>query len=179
MAKRIGDYVWETLLTRGILLILLGIFILAWPGITLAIAVMLFAVYALIAGIINLVKGIITIADGWHGVASIATGILGILLGTFMLRNPAATLVTYVILLGLWFIIKGIIEIFSPESKVIGSRGWSVFLGIITVAAGILLLNQPIINGAALYWVVGLYALIAGPITIVQAITVKSLVNNR
>lgn len=179
MAKKIGDYVWEMLLTRGILLILLGVFILAWPGITLAIAVMLFAVYALIGGIVYLIKGIITVFDGWHGVASIAIGILGLLLGTFILRNPVASLVTYVVLLGIWFIIKGIVEVFSPESQAVGSRFWPVFLGILTIIVGILLLNQPIINGAALYWIVGLYSLVAGSITIVSALSIRSMIDNR
>lgn len=179
MTKSIGDYVWGVLLTRGILLMLLGIFILAWPGATLAVVVMLFAVYALIAGMVYLIKGIITLFEGWMGITSVLIGILGIVLGTYILRNPITSLVTYVVLIGIWFIIKGIIEIFSPESEVAGSRGWSVFLGCLTIIVGVMLLNQPIINGTMLFWVIGLYSLIAGPIIIVQALTVRSLIDNR
>lgn len=175
MDRTIGERIWGLMLTRGILLLLLGIFILAWPGITLAIAVMLFALYLVIVGVVSIIHGILSIFEGWYGIAAVVLGLLATILGIYIFKNPAASLVTYVILLGIWLIIKGIIDIFSPEYKRGESKAWSILIGALTIIAGILLLNQPIINGIALYWVVSLYAFIAGAIKIATAISFKSL----
>jgi uncharacterized membrane protein HdeD (DUF308 family) len=53
----------------------------------------------------------------------------------------------------------------SPGRLILG------FVGILSIVLGFYLLRYPISSSLAFIWVLGLYALIAGPLTVATAIT--------
>jgi uncharacterized membrane protein HdeD (DUF308 family) len=50
-----------------------------------------------------------------------------------------------------------------------GRRTLNGILGALGVIVGIFILRQPVAGGLAFVWVLGLYALIAGPVTIAMS----------
>ncbi|MFA4995733.1 MAG: DUF308 domain-containing protein [Patescibacteria group bacterium] len=164
---------WWLLFLEGFFLALLGVLVLAWPMATLQIIVTLVGVYAFVVGVINIIKGVRLIGKSWESLALFIIGILAILLGILIFEYPGLYLATSIILVGIWFIIRGVYDIvaYSPFKAI------SVISGILGIIVGVLLLNKPIINGTALFWVLGLYALIVGAIYMGLSLKIRSLIN--
>jgi uncharacterized membrane protein HdeD (DUF308 family) len=70
-------------------------------------------------------------------------GILSIIVGILLLTSPAKTVFTLVVALGVYWIISGIITLvgmFVDHT----AWGWKLFIGLISILAGILILRYPI-----------------------------------
>ena len=81
---------WWVLLLRGIIGIIFGVLAFTWPGVTLAMLVLLFGAYALIDGIFSLyaIGGWRHREDRW---LLLLEGLIGIWAGIVTLRTPAIT----------------------------------------------------------------------------------------
>lgn len=53
----------------------------------------------------------------------------------------------------------------------------AVIIGIVTGLAGILMLFQPAASGVAFVWILGLFALITGPLMIAMSLDLRKLVD--
>lgn len=99
-------------------------------------------------------------------------GIALIILGLLLLANPAKTSVIVVQVLGIYWLIVGIIKIVSIfiDSSM---WGWKLFAGIVGILAGILILQHPLyaplLVGAALVIILGIQGLIMGIVGLIQA----------
>ena len=72
-------------------------------------------------------------------------GIAAIILGLLLLTSPGATVMILVQVLGLYWLIKGILQIVSIF--VDSSRwGWKLFVGILGIVAGIVILRHPMVS---------------------------------
>lgn len=162
---------WWLLFLEGFFLALLGVLVLAWPLATLKIIVILIGIYALTVGIINIAKGVRLIGESWESAALIIIGLLAALVGILIFKYPGISVATGVILIGIWFILRGVYDIvaYSPFKAI------SVISGILGVIVGVLLLNKPIVTGTALFWVLGLYALIVGAIYMGLSLKIRSM----
>lgn len=100
-------------------------------------------------------------------------GIAALIFGALLLTNPAATLVALAIFLGFYLLFIGVLELV----RMFVDRGqpwiWSLLLGILGIAAGIIVLNHPLLAALALPATVVIYlgavALIMGVIGIIGA----------
>ena len=152
---------------------IIGIFLLTAPGITLLFLVQVTGFFWLIGGILRIVSIFIDSSSwGWK----LLVGILGVLAGIVVLQHPVwSTLLLpaiYVIILGVQGIISGVV------SMVIAFRGegWGIgILGALSIVFGIVLLLNPFFIGVAvLPFVLGAFALIGGIAAIVMAFRARS-----
>ena len=164
---------WWLILLEGIAAVIIGIFLLTAPGITLLFLVQVTGFFWLIGGILRIVSIFIDSSSwGWK----LLVGILGVLAGIVVLQHPVwSTLLLpaiYVIILGVQGIISGV------ASLVIAFRGegWGIgILGALSIVFGIVLLLNPLFIGVAvLPLVLGAFALIGGIIAIVAAFRARS-----
>lgn len=99
-------------------------------------------------------------------------GILAIIIGILLFTSPVQTMAAIVVFLGLYWLIKGIFDIISMFVDHT-AWGWKLFMGIIGIVAGVVILRHPVVSTAAVpvifTWVLGIYAVIAGIIMLVQA----------
>ena len=99
-------------------------------------------------------------------------GIALIILGLLLLANPAQTSVIVIQVLGIYWLIVGIIKIVSIfiDSSM---WGWKLFAGIVGILAGILILQHPLyaplLVGAALVIILGIQGIIMGIVGLIQA----------
>lgn len=159
----------------GVLAIIVGILILAWPGKTAAVVTIIIAIYAIAAGLVYAGLGIFSkTKGGWARVGHILLGILFIIAGVVALFNIAQTtawlMVFLGILIGILWIIEGIVALSTLGDA--ASKGWSIFFAILSIIAGIILLFSPFYI-AVLWWLLGITLIVLGIINIVRAFRFK------
>ncbi len=158
--------IWWLTLIRGILLILLGVYALLRPGMTLV-------ALAQVVGFFMTLDGLLAI---WAAVSGQTTtrlwtalrGALLILAGLFVLGHPlimaalSATVLIY--LLAGSLIISGVLEIFVAvrDRKEIVGEGWLILGGVLAIIFGLILVSAPIPAAATIVRIFGVFAVIAG-----------------
>ena len=141
---------WKALYIAGAVTFLFGLIVLVWPGATLLVLAVLFGCYLMISGILALVEGLSEHrADGWNRAAYIVLGVLGIILGLFLLRRLDYSVAILAFLLSVFWIMRGIFDLSVAMSRQDGySNGLRAFTGVLSLLAGILVLFWP---GITLY----------------------------
>jgi uncharacterized membrane protein HdeD (DUF308 family)/predicted flap endonuclease-1-like 5' DNA nuclease len=101
-------------------------------------------------------------------------GSVAIVLGVMLLFVPQDALVILVQILGIYLFIKGILSLVSIFTHP-GQWGWKLFVGLLGIAAGLLILNHPFTAGlaASILWVyiMAIFAIVVGLIALIQAFT--------
>ena len=100
-------------------------------------------------------------------------GIAAIVFGVLLLTAPGATLVALAMVLGLYFLAMGVLELVRMFVDRSVPWFWSLLVGVIGVAAGILVLNHPLFAAlalpATLVIYLGILALVFGVFGIISA----------
>jgi uncharacterized membrane protein HdeD (DUF308 family) len=172
---RIGRH-WGWLLAFGILTVALGICAVVWPSITLLAAAIVFGVQLIVAGIYRLVGAFASDdASGTTRVLLALLGILSLVVGLYAVRHVLLTIVALALLLGIFWIVNGVIEIFTALShREMSGRGWRVFMGFLSTIAGIVLLAIPAISLLALVVVVSVWLILFGLLEMSLALRLRS-----
>ncbi len=168
---------WWVGLIEGLAAILFGIAALFWPGLTIVTLVTLFSAYVLVWGIAEIIHGLSRINSGGTWFLPLIFGIFSLGVGVYLVRHPQVTFATFILLIGFTFIVRGIVDIVGAflGGQLATSRVLSIIVGAVAVLAGIVVLNQPVASGVAFVWILGLFALVYGPITIALSYDLKKL----
>jgi len=166
---------WESMVFRGIAAILFGVAAVFWPALTLVTLVYLFSIYVLVSGIVNIIESVMHLAKGRSWFLNLLLGGAELGVGLYLVRHPNVTFATFILLAGLMFIVRGVFEVVGAltDEPSATYKTLMVIGGVLSVALGIVLLLQPQASGVAFVWVLGLYALVTGPIWIAMALDVK------
>ena len=157
---------------RGVLATLFGIAAVFWPDLTLTTLVYLFSAYILVSGLIDLVFGVGRLFGSDRAVLSrflaVIGGLIEIGVGVYLIRHPAVTFATFILLIAFALIARGLFEIVEGlfEEGPSFHRLIMILVGLVAILAGIVVLFQPESAGIAFVWILGLYALITGPLLI-------------
>lgn len=175
-AKRVSN----AIALRGIVAILFGIAAVFWPGITLVTLVYLFSAFLLASGLVTLIMGLIDASRERNSILSLVlTVVLGIVeigVGVYLLRHIGVAFTTLILLIGFVLIFRGLVEIFDGLFEGDRSNTYqtaSVLIGVLSVVAGVILLFQPASAGVAFVWILGLYALLTGPLLVALALDIN------
>lgn len=99
-------------------------------------------------------------------------GLALIAIGVMLLLNPGTTTTMLIRLLGIYWLIKGIITIIGIFFNH-HLWGWKLFAGVLSILAGLLIFNVPIIaavvTGFILVITMGILAIVIGAINLVEA----------
>lgn len=168
---------WWIGLIEGILAILFGIAALFWPGLTLTTLVYLFSAFVLVWGVAEIVNGLLSIKSRSNWWLSLIFGLVGLGVGVYLVRHPTVTFATFILLIGFTLIIRGLIDIVGAliEDASATYKVLNIIIGVAAVVVGIVILNSPIAGGVAFVWILGLYALVYGPLMIALSFDVKHL----
>ncbi|MFC7218307.1 HdeD family acid-resistance protein [Streptomyces polyrhachis] len=164
---------WQSVLVLGILALVLGVMILAWPGATLLVAAVVFGVYLLFAGILQIMAAFGTHVSTGLRVMAFISGALCILLGLFCFRSETRSLLLLALWIGIGWLFQGIAQVVAAISdKDMPARGWQGFMGVVSALAGVVLMVSPFESLAVLTVVTGCILIVLG---IVQIFTGFSL----
>lgn len=174
--QEINKVTWM-LTIRGALAVIFGIAAVFWPGLTLVTLVYLFAAYVLVGGIVDIVDGISSMRSRSWWIVTLVLGLLQVGVGVYLLRHPLLAFATLILLIGFVLIVRGVFEgvmalVGREDSAPV--RTLTVIVSVLSVLAGILMLFQPASAGVAFVWILGLYALVIGPVLIALAMEVRN-----
>lgn len=168
---------WGLVLAIGIATFGCGLVLALWPESTLRILAVLVSVQLLLTGVASIVAALAAggVDSGVRALV-VLSGILSLLVGLVLLRAPQQTVVFVALLLGLWWVIKGLVELVASFSRdqFAGGRWWSVATALFTTAVGTLLVLYPQASFALLVVVVQVWLLGYGFITIVAALSMRA-----
>lgn len=169
---------WWVLTIQGIVAILFGIAAVFWPGLSLLTFVYLFGLYLLVAGVLSMLHGLFSIGKQSTWILTLLLGLVELGLGVYLLRHPTVSFELLIILVGSAFVIYGVLEAvvaLSDKDRTVTGKTLAVIAGVVGVLAGVFMFFQPVSGGIAFVWVVGLFALINGPLWIALSFDVKHM----
>ncbi len=176
LVARVGRH-WGWLLAFGIITVGIGIAALVWPGRTLVVVAVLFGIQLIVMGIFRFAAAIASDdLTGGRRVLLALLGVLSLIIGLYAVRHIFITLLALALLLGIFWIVSGAVELFMALShREMPHRGWNAVMGTISVLAGIVLLVYPGISLLVLAVLVSVWLLIFGAMEIALAFRVRSL----
>jgi uncharacterized membrane protein HdeD (DUF308 family) len=155
---------WWAFVLRGLLAIAFGVLAFVAPVWGIALLVALFGVWALVDGVTTVWTGIRTrnVDRNWwlgilEGVVSIAAGVIALVL-------PGFTADILVILIAVWAIVTGVIQIWTAIRLRERIRGefWLGLAGVASILFGAILVVFPAAGALALVWLIGAGAIAIG-----------------
>lgn len=169
---------WELMIFRGVAGILFGIAAIFWPGLTLVTLVYIFSIYILISGIAGMVDGIMAISRGGSWIWKLLVGAAELAVGVYLVRHPNVSFATLILLIGLILIARGVFGVVLAMLEDLSATEKTLLIigGVLGVIVGIAILLQPAAGGVAFVWVLGLYALLTGPMMIALGIDAKHVI---
>lgn len=167
---------WWLMLLRGVVAIVLGVIAFTSPMVTILALVLVWGIYAFADGILSLaaaVTGRGSAAPRWW---LALVGVLGLGAGIVAFMNPALVAQFFVLIIGFWAIMTGVLEIWGAIAlrKEIDNEWMLVLSGVVAVLFGLIMLFSPTAV-LTLVWVIGFYALFAGVCFVVLAFRMRRL----
>lgn len=167
---------WWTLALRGAVAIVFGVAAWAWPGLTVLALVLLFGAYALVDGVaavVTAVRGVPGESRVWLGL----TGACGIVLGIVALVWPGITGLALLLLIAVWALVTGVLEIVTAIRlhNVIRGEWLYVLTGAVSVLFGVLLLVWPVSGALAVVWLIGFFSILFGAAMVGAAFRLRRL----
>lgn len=106
---------WRFALAAG--WVLLGLFVLVWPGLTVRAVAVITGVLLLLNGAAGLGSAFLH-GRGWDArIADAAFGVTGIVFGVLALGWPDITLLVVAVVFGVWLIFRGVVDLLSALRK--------------------------------------------------------------
>jgi uncharacterized membrane protein HdeD (DUF308 family) len=160
---------------------LFGLATLFWPGLILAVLIVLFGAYALIDGVLAIIAAFSSSGRGMRRPLLLIEGAIGILFGLLALFWPDLTALTLLYIIAFWVILSGIARIVMAIMlrQEIENEGSIALSGVLSVILGIVLTLLPGAGLLAYTWLIGLLALALGVILIYYAFRVRGHLTSR
>lgn len=172
MLKEFADNWWSFAL-RGTFALLFGTLALSYPGLTLLVLIILFGVWALVDGITALIMAIGQKGWMWYMVA----GFVSVAAGIFAIVRPGATALALLLVIGIWAVVKGVVEIMEAiqlRKEIEGE--WALILsGVISILFGLFVLFRPGAGALALVWLIVIYSYLFGVLQLMIGLRLRRL----
>jgi uncharacterized membrane protein HdeD (DUF308 family) len=152
---------WPSVMLIGVLTVVLGGIVLAWPQETLIVLSVIFGIQLLIFGLFRLISAFSsdTTAPWLTAFVGVVSGVAGVV----VVRHPFETVAVLAVVLGVVWIIGGTIDVLSAIADTsLEHRWWSAIGGLVTLAAGIIVVSWPAPTVTVVAWIGGLYLVIYG-----------------
>jgi len=180
MNTLVAQRLWKCRLVAGLLTLVLGAIVLAWPGPSILVASTLFGLYLLLSGFTELFLAFTLPRSAAIRVMLFISGALSLVLAILSFRHFGDAYA--VLLLSLWigiaFIFQGVTGVAAGISETdLPGRGWYVVAGIISVIAGLVVLAWPFDSIAVLTLAAGIWLVVIGITQIVQAFQTRKAAN--
>jgi uncharacterized membrane protein HdeD (DUF308 family) len=153
---------WWVVALRGLAAVLFGVLAFVWPGMTLAVLVLLFGAYALVDGILGIVVAVR--GDSTHRLFMGLEGLVGVLAGLATFVYPGLTALVLLYIIAFWAVVTGVLEVVAAVRlrRAITNEWGLIIGGVLSVLFGIVLIVSPGAGALAVVFVIGAYAVLFG-----------------
>jgi uncharacterized membrane protein HdeD (DUF308 family) len=166
---------WRTAFFLGLITLALGVVVIFRPTQSLNAIAVLLGVAMIISGIYHIARALDETEQDrvWRGIV----GVLFILAGLVLIRHLHLSLALIALFIGFTWIIQGIAALvtgFSGRSP--AGRGWSLFFGVLSLIAGIVVVSAPIGSVGALTVFMGIWLIVLGLMEVAGALVFRHAV---
>ena len=176
-ASRLLGRSFGVVLAFGVATVALGLILMVFTEQSVKFFAVICGIYLILSGIFMLVA---SFSDGLEStgmrVISAIGGLLSILLGIVAFRGIAQAVVVLALLIGVGWIIRGVADLVEGFANPgMPARGWVIFIGFLSLLAGIVVLVWPAITLGALVWVAGLWLVVLGIVEIIGSFQLRGM----
>jgi uncharacterized membrane protein HdeD (DUF308 family) len=153
---------------KGIIAIAVGVLLILFPRFSVVSLVVAFGLFAVIAGIILILFSIFIRQKSAMWRFWLFEGVFDVLTGFFVLFFPEVTVSLFVVIIGIWAFILGIILLllFYTSRKLYERNYRLLFPGILCLIFAFVLIFNPFKSAIAISVVIGTFAIIYGSVSI-------------
>jgi uncharacterized membrane protein HdeD (DUF308 family) len=171
---------WGWIVLRGVLAILFGLMAFAWPGLTLAVLVLVWGFYVLMDGLVALVAAFGIRDEGKPMWPLVVVGLLGLAAGILTFTRPGMTALLLLTFIAVWAVMTGVFQIVAAIRfrKAIANEWTLGFSGLLSVVFGALMLARPGAGALAVIWIIGAYAIVFGLMLTTLGFRLKGLASH-
>jgi uncharacterized membrane protein HdeD (DUF308 family) len=160
---------WGWVVLRGVAGVLFGVLAFVWPGLTLAVLVIVWGAYALADGALALISAWRVRDQGKPFWAMAIVGLLGIAAGIVAFIWPGITALVLLLFIAAWAVVMGVFQM----RKEIQNEWLLALSGVLSVLFGIVMFVHPGAGAVALIWVIAAYAIVFGALLIWLGLRLK------
>lgn len=169
---------WWWFIVKGLLLIIAGVAIFARPLEGYAGLSVLFSVVMLGVGLAQIffASSNSDVLKGWGW--TLASGILDVVIGIYLLTFPLVTMATLPFILGFWLLFRSFYIIgasFDLKDFGVTDWGWLLFGGILSSILGCLVLYYPGAGAISITYVSGSAFIVAGIFNLYLSVKLKAM----
>ena len=175
MPKDLLTAAWKLLLLRGVIGIVLGIILVAWPQATIVVLMVLVGIWALIDGIGLAAQVFDKGAGTGQRVLFGVMALVALVVAMVAIFNPdkAASVITW--LVGIWLLVRGLFELVGAFSSTVATPRWLFVLGaLLDLVLGWLFVTHPGQSAKGIAVVIGILAIAWGVVFVVLALAARS-----
>src|SRR5437667_12260212 len=168
---------WWVPVLRGIAAVVFGVMAFVYPGLTVAVLVLLFGAWVLVDGIFRVIGAITHHASDKEWGFDLIIGVVGIIIGLLTFHAPQITAMALIIYIAAWALMIGATEIATAIKLRLEIKGewFLILMGLLSIAFAVMLLWNPAVGAAALIWIMAWYAAILGVLGIIFGFRLRSL----
>jgi uncharacterized membrane protein HdeD (DUF308 family) len=168
---------WGWVLFFGIVTLILGVLVVIKPRDTIYAFAILLGIWLFVAGLFRIVMAIADHEDtGGTRWLMAVLGLLSVIIGILFLRHTDETVTTLAFLIGLFWVVGGIIEFFNAYSEHgTPARGFRIGMGVLAFAAGIVTLVWPHLTLNVLAVIMGIWLILYGVLEIALSLQIRHL----
>jgi uncharacterized membrane protein HdeD (DUF308 family) len=159
---------WQAMLGFGVITVIIGLIVAFHPTTSLSAIAVLLGILLIVSGIFHLVRVFDRHRDDrvWAGIL----GLLFIVTGVVLIRHLHLTIALLGLIVGFTWIAQGVAALIGGFTGALGrGSGWSVFFGIISLIAGIVVVSAPITTVTAIAVLLGIWFVVMGIMEVIGA----------
>jgi uncharacterized membrane protein HdeD (DUF308 family) len=171
----IAAQAWQGALFLGVVTLILGVIVAAYPTTSLSVIAVLIGVLMIISGLVHVVRVFDSSEQHrvWLGIA----GLLFMVAGVVLIRHLHLSLALIGLIVGITWIVQGMSALVGGfAGEVREGRGWWIFFGVISLIAGIVVVSSPLASVTTLAVLVGIWFVVMGVMEIIGAFMLRRAV---
>lgn len=167
---------WGWVFAFGVISIVLGIVIAIRPKHTVHFFAIVFGIWLLIGGLFYVVKAIAHRGEtGGERFALALLGLLFVLIGLLVLHHTFETIAVVGFIIGVFWVIAGLSQLFAGFDSPPGQRGWLLTMGVLGTVVGILTLVIPGLSLTIIAVLMGIWLVLFGIMQLIVAFQLRKL----
>jgi uncharacterized membrane protein HdeD (DUF308 family) len=168
---------WGWVVLRGFAAILFGVMAFAWPGLTLAVLVLVWGAYALADGVLALVAAFQIRDEGKPMWPLVLVGLIGLGAGLATFAAPGMTALLLLTFIAVWAIAIGVFQVVAAFRlrQVIENELMLGLSGALSILFGVFMLLRPGAGAMSVIWIIACFAILFGVALVSFGFRLKAL----
>jgi uncharacterized membrane protein HdeD (DUF308 family) len=169
-----GLFPWWSLVVLGIVSVLLGIVVVAWPTATLKVMAALAGLWLLFGGLVRIFSAFVSGRGVGRQMLSGVVGVVLVIVGAACLRDLVRTVELLAVVVAVTWLLSGIAEVvMAADAKRGGSRVALLATGLISIMLGLAFLFVPRFSLGVLVLMTGLGFIVTGALQVAVGLQLR------